>query len=273
MVSACLSASVQELESSLRRAVEAHSKSLQATRQRAAQMLARKDAALDAARSRRGAEPAVACAHASGGGGTEAQGANAQGSCAASATAAGAAEGGANVLNLSAAPGTRSVGVGTEAALAAEMMGALLEADGVVASLVSSASLAPDSLASRFARRIAELEASLERMRESNSALEERRADDEKKRRVLRARVARQEKGGAADMEYLRNVLLRWFTMAPEERASLFPVICAACAFTPTELAAINRAREAAAPSSSWLPWRSASSSAVNSRRAFDDGA
>ena len=117
------------------------------------------------------------------------------------------------------------------------------------------------------------LEASLERMRESNSALEERRADDEKKRRVLRARVARQEKGGAADMEYLRNVLLRWFTMAPEERASLFPVICAACAFTPTELAAINRAREAAAPSSSWLPWRSASSSAVNSRRAFDDGA
>ena len=107
-------------------------------------------------------------------------------------------------------------------------------------------------LTSRFARRIAHLESALEKLREANRALEHGRSEDDKKRRALRTRLARQEKqAGGADIEYLRNVLIRWFMLPASERGALFPAIAAACAFTAVELASINKAREAQAPSGS----------------------
>ena len=121
----------------------------------------------------------------------------------------------------------------------------------------------------RIARRIAELECAQDTLRGANRALELGKVEDEKKRRALRARLARQEKqAGGSDTEYLRNVLLRFFILPVSERSNLFPAIAAACAFSPKELADINRARDAHANAgSSWL-WRRESSANAE----FGDG-
>ena len=146
-------------------------------------------------------------------------------------------------------------GIGGEAALRAV---AYLAANGASgAGGDADGAGGPVALASRFARRISELETALESSRAAQRILEAARADDDVRKRALRVRLAKCEKAaaGGADIEYLRNVLLRWFTMPPSARGALFPVIAAACAFTPKEVGQINRAREAHAPSAvgSWL--------------------
>jgi len=113
-------------------------------------------------------------------------------------------------------------------------------------------------MAARFARRAAELEAALERARETISQLETAHATDQKLTRSLRARVAkraataararsstrasnlaalrsRHERRGGSDFEYLRNVLLRFFLLPPEERG--------AARHPPLSFAASHRAR------------------------------
>ena len=222
-ISACMSAAVAEVEATLRATAESHRLALQATRQRAAQMLARKDAALSAARAR--TEPANSPAVGS-----------------AAPAAAAKAGGGGEAAN--GAVSSRSIGVGTEDGIstAAQRLLAAVEAGTASSS----------DLATSFARRVAELEGALSKAREANASLEGTQADDQRKRRVLRARVVRQEKRGGADVEYLRNVLLRWFTLPPADRGALFPVISAACGFTATELGEIERARASQASGGSW---------------------
>ena len=108
----------------------------------------------------------------------------------------------------------------------------------------------------RFARRAAELEATVASLREANHRLEAAQAEDDKRKKALRVRLLRLERAqeNGADLEYLRNVLLQWFTMPPSGRGALFPVIAAAASFSKREIADINRARMAQAPGiGSWL--------------------
>lgn len=119
----------------------------------------------------------------------------------------------------------------------------------------------------------------------------------------MRQRLNRSEKAaGGADIEYLRNVLLRWFALPPEERGALFPVIAAACSFSAAEIASLNQARRLpisppislpapsmafadllvaslnqarerqAAASSSWLSWGAASGVRHGAAHAYADG-
>jgi len=132
-------------------------------------------------------------------------------------------------------------------------------------------------MAARFARRAAELEAALERARETISQLETAHATDQKLTRSLRARVAKHERRGGSDFEYLRNVLLRFFLLPPEERGPLFPAIASACGFSSRQIAQINEARQKHAPAVSavgaWL-WGSAAAAAEAQADAsyFGDG-
>mmetsp|Transcript_26747 Transcript_26747/g.85790 ORF Transcript_26747/g.85790 Transcript_26747/m.85790 type:complete len:193 (-) Transcript_26747:265-843(-) len=132
-------------------------------------------------------------------------------------------------------------------------------------------------MAARFARRAAELEAALERARETISQLETAYATDQKLTRSLRARVAKHERRGGSDFEYLRNVLLRFFLLPPEERGPLFPAIASACGFSSRQIAQINEARQKHAPAASavgaWL-WGSAAAAAEAQADAsyFGDG-
>ena len=197
--SECLSRALAELESRVRSQAESHAQALQQTKQRAAQMLAKKDAALLAARQARAAAESVAE------GGQQSapaqqhqhQPSTASGKAARTARTAGTAG-----ASRSGVPRQVSVGVGTS------------DDEGSRFLAVGSGS---DDVASRFARRVAELEIALDQSREANRALEGGRLEDEKRKRVLRARVARHEKAwtSGTDMEYLRNVLLQWFTMPP----------------------------------------------------------
>ena len=184
-ISECLSRALAELESRVRSQAESHAQALQQTKQRAAQMLAKKDAALLVARQAR----MTAESAAEGG----QQGAPAKQQQHAPGKAAGSAASPRQV---------QSVGVGTS------------DDEGSRFLAVGNGS---DDVASRFARRVAELEIALDQSREDNRALEGGRLEDEKRKRVLRARVARHEKAwtSGTDMEYLRNVLLQWFTMPP----------------------------------------------------------
>lgn len=223
----CTRHSLVEVENELRSNLEAHTTALQQTKQRAAAMLAKKDAALAAARRAPNARES------------------------ARDSTAPAASGGT-------APGTRSLGIGTS-----DGGGGECSADSTEALLAAATALANGggvgggggaALASRFARRVAELEGALSRSRESNRALEATNAEEERKRKALRARLQRQEKGGGETGEYLRNVLLRWFCLPVAERASLFPAIAAACAFTKAELSQIEAARAShAGGAGAWL--------------------
>ena len=152
------------------------------------------------------------------------------------------------------AAAVRSIAVGTDARDAAagessetlsQALATLRETGGVGGGGGGAGGASPSALASRFARRVAELEGALDRSRENARALESARAEEERKRRALRTRVARLEKGGGSDVEYLRNVLLRWFMLPASERGNLFPAIAAACAFSPKEMAEINRGEAA----------------------------
>ena len=215
---ACLADAIGELDAGMRVIHEAHREELQAVRKRAAQMLAKKDAEL--AKRGSGSEPTPPTAGGNGG----------------------------------AAPAQRryaSVAVGPdedEAARAVTATATLLAAQ--------QGSGSTDALTSTFARRIGDLERTLASTREAKAALEVAREKDAHKVRVLGARMKAIEKGGGADMAYVRNVLLRWFAMTPTERGTLFPVLAAACAFTQGEVEGINRARAANAPSfaSLWAP-------------------
>jgi len=215
---ACLADAIGELDAGLRAVYETHREELQAVRKRAAQMLAKKDAEL--AKRGSGSEPTPPTASGNGG----------------------------------ALPVQRryaSVAVGPdedETARAVTATATLLAAQ--------QGSGSTDALTSTFARRIGDLERTLASTREAKAALEVAREKDTQKVRVLSARMKAIEKGGGADMAYVRNVLLRWFAMTPTERGTLFPVLAAACAFTQSEIEGINRARAANAPSfaSLWAP-------------------
>jgi hypothetical protein len=270
-ICACLGLCIRDLELRLRAQAEAHQSAMQRTKQRAAQMLAKSESSLSAARRARRDGPLTANVGVNTEEAVASGTVHAEGAAVSSAAAemlkggvVGSRVGSNNTCSAGGAPpqppppphprhGQHAAGAGGCAP----------------SSLLASAAngvTSPSALAPRFARRIAELEASLSQMRETNLSLEAQRADDEKRRRALRARVAKHERAGGADVEYLRNVLLQWF-MRPSERAALFPVIAAACAFSAREIYEINRAREASAPVGSWL-----FGGATPARDAFADG-
>ena len=106
-------------------------------------------------------------------------------------------------------------------------------------------------------RQVALLEGKLVELRQSNAQLESDRDREQVQVRALKTRLGRQQRalerrsgteGGAADVEYLHNVMLRWFTLHPSERPKLFPVVAALCHFTETDVAAINVRRPRAQP-------------------------
>lgn len=210
---ATLATTVEELENGLRLQAEAHAKQTKQTRQRAAVMLAKQEAALASARQLAKAPPAPRVEVAS---------------C--------------------------SVGVGTDDDDFGGNGGSsgFMSASEIAHALESSA----DTLASRFARRVADLEALVASLRATNRELEQGHSEDEKRKQALRQRLARQAKAaGGADAEYLRNVLLRWFCLPASERPALWPPIAAACAFTRAELDQIEAASKAHAASSSAGSW------------------
>ena len=283
-VCACLSHSLAEAEDAARASTEVHRQAMKQTKQRAAQMLARNEAALLAARQAVSgrvsvAEVAVQTVEEPGAGGGSGEGsaeAGADGGAGMPLHRDGAVAVSAEAIAalLDAAPKAAAVTTPQSALLGSARRGAPPNG-GSNGHHLASPSNTPADLASRFARRIAELELALNGARESIRTLEDARKEDEKRRRALQLRVKRHEKGGGADIEYLRNVLLRWFMLPPEERGALFPVIAAACAFTPKEIGEINRAREGFAPSGvgAWLFGGGGGSGAdARSSSSFADG-
>ena len=87
------------------------------------------------------------------------------------------------------------------------------------------------ALASRFARRVSELESQVAAARAQCSAAREEATETARQERALRGRVAhltraleRSRGGGEYDAEYVHNVMLNWLLLSDEERTPLLPV-------------------------------------------------
>ena len=87
------------------------------------------------------------------------------------------------------------------------------------------------ALASRFARRVSELESQVAAARAQCSAAREESTETARQERALRGRVAhltraleRSRGGGEYDAEYVHNVMLNWLLLSDEERTPLLPV-------------------------------------------------
>ena len=273
-IATILSIAIGELETRMRSQAEGYQTSLAQTKQRAAQMLAKKDAALLQLRQAGFATASATDATLSSG--------PSGSSCVEAARSA--AAGGAAAASASAAPACHgrksavvSIGVGTSDDEATRFLeerqqqqqqqqqtrssyggsyGGSYGSKFANGGGLGGSPMGSSDVTARFARRAAELEATVASLREANHRLEAAQAEDDKRKKALRVRLLRLERAqeNGADLEYLRNVLLQWFTMPPSGRGALFPVIAAAASFSKREIADINRARMAQAPGiGSWL--------------------